>query len=428
MEFKSSNTNYSSKWLGHLARFVEHYNLFSKESPLLVTVSGGLDSIVMLFALKELYRFGYSNNIRVIHINHATRVGQDEEENFVKEFCLQLGVEFNSERLENLNTSKNFEYKSRLGRYEAFDKIKKEDELIVLAHHIDDSFEWSLLQTLRSSTIDGIVGIPVKNHEVIRPFMCMTRAQIEQFAKCYDLPFITDPTNEEIKYERNFLRHEVISAFKDRHPKYLKHYVYRHNEIARRLGLHLIDKNKTIYEMSMNKESVLIYSLSLGEDNSGLSELILKGLKHLNPNSRGKVNSQIKKIVAAMENGKCGPISLTNGVQAYIDHHLVLLTRQNSGLTKLKFPEFKTFSLSEFEEFLTSYIPNEKSHLSFPFIVFIKGLKLDKRNFKLIFNNDGVQKHLDPNTQYYPALKLLREWSKKRNRHRVLRLNFLTPV
>lgn len=428
MEFTSHDTNYSAKWLGHLSRFIEQYNLFSKDTPLLVTVSGGIDSIVMLFTLNELRRYGYSNQLRVIHINHASREGQDEEESFVRTFCEQLGIEFNSEKLFNLNTSKNFEYKARLGRYEAFDKIKKKNELIVLAHHIDDSFEWSLLQTLRSSTIDSIVGIPVKNHEVIRPLMCVTKSQVEQFAKCYDLPFITDPTNDEIKYERNFLRHEVISAFKERHPKYLKHYVYRHNEIARRLGLHLIDKNKTIYEMSVSKKSVLIYSLSLSQDNSGLSELILEGLKALNPNSRGQVNSQIQKIVKAMENGKTGPISLTNGFKAYIDHHMVLLTKQESPETKLQFIEYKTFSFSEFEEFLINHIPNQQSHLCFPFVVFIKGSKLDKRNFKLIFNSEGVLKFSDSNTQYYPALKLLREWSKKRNRHRVLRLNFLTSV
>ena len=384
--------------------------------------------MAMLKSLIDLRNYGYSNHLRVIHINHASREGQDEEEKFVKDFCSHHGVEFLSQKLKDLNSAKNFEYKARLGRYEEFNKVKKDNELIVLAHHIDDSFEWSLLQTLRSSTVDGIVGIPVKNFEVVRPFMAVTKSQIEKYASLQDLPFITDPTNEQIKYERNFLRHEVISAFKARHPQYLKHYVYRHNEIARRLGVHLIDKNKTIYNMSISDKSVLIYSLSLSNDNSGLKSMILDGLKSLNPNSRGKVASQIKNIVTAMENSKTGPVVLTNSIKAYIDHHIILLTKESPTKLLKTFPEFKTFSLSEFEDYLTKIIPNEKAHLSFPFFVLIKGRNLDNRTFKTSFNSRELNEHLSEGIHYYPALKLLREWSKKRNRHRVLRLNFLTSV
>lgn len=408
--------------------FIQDYKLFNKSSKLLVAVSGGIDSIVLLKALTELKSFGYSNHFRVIHINHASRDGQDAEENFVRSFCESLEIEFLTIKLKNLKEANNFEYRARLGRYEAFNEIRQDDELIVLAHHIDDSFEWSLLQMLRSSTVEGTVGIPVKNHEVVRPFMCVTKSQIEKYASSYDLPFITDPTNDEIKFERNFLRHEVITAFKGRHPKYLKHYVYRHNEIARRLGVHLLHKDRTLFNTSMDKNSALIYSLSQSSDNSGLNVLILTALKQLNPNSRGKVNSQINKIVTAMENGKSGPISLTNSIQAYIDHKLILLTKEKSPKLKKSFADHKAFSLSEFEEYLYPLISNQKAHLSFPFIVLIKGQKLDKRNFKLIFNKEELERLLAPGDQYYPAIKLLREWSKKRNRHRVLRLNFLTSV
>lgn len=408
--------------------FISDYQLFSKSSKLLVAVSGGIDSIVLLKALTDLRNFGYSISIRVIHINHASRDGQDAEENFVRSFCESLEIEFLTIKLKNLKEANNFEYRARLGRYEAFSEIKQEDELIVLAHHIDDSFEWSLLQMLRSSTVEGTIGIPVKNHEVVRPFMCVTKSQIEKYASSYDLPFITDPTNDEIKFKRNFLRHEVITAFKDRHPKYLKHYVYRHNEIARRLGGHLLHKDRTLFNTSMDKNSALIYSLSQSRDNSGVNTLILAALKQLNPNSRGKVNSQINKIVKAMENGKSGPISLTNSIQAYIDHNLILLTKEKSPKLKKAFDNHKAFSLSEFEDYLHPLISNQKTHLSFPFIVLIKGQKLDKRNFKLIFNEGELERLIGPGDQYYPALKLLREWSKKRNRHRVLRLNFLTSV
>jgi tRNA(Ile)-lysidine synthase len=137
------------------------------------------------------------------------------------------------------------------------------EEKIVLAHHIDDSFEWTLLQSLRSSNIEGLVGIPLLNGKVIRPFMCVTKAQIGKFVQAFDLPFIEDPTNESLKYERNYIRNEVIPAFSDRYKQYLKHYVYRHNEISRRLGMHLLDRNRSYFEIVKGSQSVLIYSLSV---------------------------------------------------------------------------------------------------------------------------------------------------------------------
>ena len=163
----------------------------------------------------------------------------------------------------------------------------------------------------------------------------------------------------------------------------------------------------------MSDKSALIYSFSQSSDNSGLNSLILSALKKLNPNSRGKVNSQIENIVKAMENGKSGPIALTNSIQAYIDHHLILLTKEAQPKLEQTFKDYKTFSLSEFEEYLTPLITNQKTHLSFPFIVLIKGQKLDKRNFKLIFNESQIERFCGAEDQYYPALKLLREWSKK---------------
>ena len=284
-----------------------------------------------------------------------------------------------------------------------------------------------MLQSLRSSSIEGLIGIPVVNGRIIRPFMCVTKGQIKKFASCYDLPFIYDPTNEQIKFERNFIRNEVITAFSDRYKKYLKHYVYRHNEISRRLGLHLIYKDQSPFTISFGKKSVLIFNISSQLDVSGIQDLVLRGLKYLNPFSRGSVNEQLERVVQAMKNNKGGPLLLSGGLNVYIDFNTVLITKEKSpsAMTE-RFDHDRKFSFDEFSSFLQEEISRKRSHLNFPFLFKISSRNLDSRQFSISFNCETEKLLKDAGQYYYPALKLLREWSKKRNLHKTLKLNYLS--
>lgn len=423
MKIISSEPKYTNRFITHLAKFVEKYKLFSPEDELLLGVSGGLDSMVLLTAIWQLKTFGYSNRIRVVNINHGTRVEQADEALMVKSFCDLLKVEFQEIKLTKLNEISNFENTAREKRYESFYAQAKVHEKIVLAHHIDDSFEWTLLQSLRSSSIEGLIGIPLINDRVIRPLMCVTKAQITRFARCFDIPFLEDPTNDQIKYERNFLRHEVISAFKNRYPKYLKHYVHRHNEIARRLGYHLYYKHQSSFNISKAAKSVLIYNKSVLKDLSGLEDLIMQGVKHLNPKMRGTLHNQLEKIKQALLNDKSGPLLLSGGLRAYLDFNIILLTKEADKL-KLKATRFEELTFDEFSQRLDHLLLDKSSQLCFPFIIEVQGSFIDKRKFDTSFNKEITQALKSKNRTYYPALKLLRQWSKKRNRHKSLRLSF----
>jgi tRNA(Ile)-lysidine synthetase-like protein len=426
MIYKSENSKYTNMFIGHFIRFIEEYNLFGKQDSLLIAVSGGIDSMVLAYCLNKIQSYGYSNSLRIAHINHNTRDGQNAEEKFVKEFSSSINIECLSTTLQDLDADKNFEYNARLKRYDYFYTIAKPEEKIILAHHIDDSFEWTMLQSLRSSSIEGQIGIPVVNNRVIRPFMCVTKDQIRRYAQHFDIPFIQDPTNEQIKYERNFIRNNIIAAFSDRYKKYLKHYVYRHNEVARRLGVHFLNKNKSSFHVTFEPKSVLIYSTSTTDDYSGIENLVLEGLKHLNPDSRGSVASQIKNIVTALSNNKFGPVSLTSGVQVYLDFNMILLTKEAAPKLSKKFDDYKKFSFDEFVNFLKSHIRQSNTHLDFPFFILVKGTHLDRRNFNTTFNIKALETMRSNGESYYPALKLLRVWLKKKNRHKVLRLNILS--
>lgn len=414
---------YSYRFLNHLKSFIEEYSLFERTDDLLLAVSGGLDSMALLKAISELKNFGYSNSVRVVTINHGTRKSQNDEVRLVKNYAFKLGFKTIVKKIEKPLSEENFEAQARVERYRIFHSILWPGEKLLLAHHIDDSFEWTMLQQLRSSSLRGSLGIPLKNKNLVRPFLCLTRAQIETYGKLNLLEFAEDPTNSENRYERNFLRNEVIPQMKNRHAKYLKHYVFRQNELARVLGVHLLDRKKTSLKIVNSDHSLLAYSFKEDEDFSRIESVLSKGLKKINPKARGVTAEQFKKIKAALKNHKRGPLMLSGGVSVYLDYNMFLMTTKKA--PKLNVVELRDIKLDDFKTVLGKYMEDSSYVLSFPFFAQIFSPGLDTRQFNTSFNTEAVRMLKKSSNSYYPALRLLREWSKKRNRFKSLSIKLM---
>jgi tRNA(Ile)-lysidine synthase len=390
---------------------------------ILVGISGGIDSVVLLHLLSSC---GYS--ARAVYIHHGTRPGQDSELEFVKKYASQLGVKFLSMKITDLDPNKNFEFNARLKRYDLFHKTKKDDEVISLAHHIDDSLEWTFLQGLKSSNLKSTIGIPVINGTIIRPLMCMTKAQIKSYAKCFDLPHIDDPTNESLKYERNFLRHEVVPSFANRHPQYLKHYVNRHNELARVMGIHAQKNIKCSFKLLKKENSVILYSLNSQIDFSGFEALVVLAMQYLNPNDRGTLHGQIEKIQQALMNNKFGPLSLTKGIKAYISLNSILICNNKF---KPNYPNNisnkELFETISFDDFLIKLKNTISDETVFPLWILLdkksRWLNVNKREYPLCI--DYTRKLNAKSLCYLSGLSLLAQWSKEKNRSKKISLRFL---
>ena len=420
--FKSSNRAYTDLALKHFQSFVKEYDLVGSKK-LLVGVSGGIDSVVLLHILK---RCGYS--IRAVYIHHGTRDGQDSELEFVKSLSEQLNIEFQSMQISDLDPDKNFEFNARVKRYELFREVQNDDELIVLAHHIDDSLEWSFLQGLKSSNLKSTIGMPVINGDIIRPLMCMTKAQIQHYANFFDLPHVEDPTNKLVKYERNFLRHQIVASFADRHPQYLKHYVNRQNELARVMGLHAKKKQKSSFKIIKKENSVLIYNISPKIDFSGFEILVVQAMQYLNPNDRGSLHGQIDKIKQALTNNKFGPLVLTKGIKAYVSFNYILICNDKFSPDYpsdfLDKSQFEKMSLADFTKMLQSFVDED---IAFPLWVILdkssRWINNNKREFPLCAKY--TRKLNDENQVYLSAMSLLAQWSKVKNCTKKIRLRFL---
>jgi tRNA(Ile)-lysidine synthase len=206
-----------------LEQFLNHikqHALCQPSQKILLAVSGGLDSMVMLHFFKAA---GYQTV--VAHCNFQLRGTEaDDDEKFVADACRQSGIPFFSKRFETkvyaTANKVSIQTAARELRYAWFHSLMEQEglDLIATAHHINDSIETVLLKWIHGSSLESFAGIPVKNRRTIRPMLFATRNQLLNFATENKLAWRNDSSNESDDYQRNFIRHQVIPRLKEINP------------------------------------------------------------------------------------------------------------------------------------------------------------------------------------------------------------------
>jgi len=206
-------------------RHIESKHLFNFDDRILLAVSGGRDSmfLVHLFIESKL-------NFGVAHFNHSTRAGEsDKDEQFVKSFCLEKNIEFFSVKIDIDNIiksgkEKNFHEVARKYRYSWLEQIRDENhfDFIATGHNQDDNIETFIYKMSKGSGIKGLKGIKEKNGSLIRPVLHISRKEIDDFITKKEIAYVEDSSNESDKYDRNFIRHNIIPAFRKLNPDFDK--------------------------------------------------------------------------------------------------------------------------------------------------------------------------------------------------------------
>lgn len=201
--------------------------LVCKDDRIAVGVSGGADSMLLLWSLLDKQKqVGFY--LEVVNVNHKLR-GEDSDRDslFVSEFCKKRKipskiVEIDVKKLKN-DKKMTLEESARVARYDIFKKVMKEDKLnkLFLAHHKNDQAETILMHIFRGSGVGGAAGI--KNTEtIIRPFLGLTKSEILKIAKEYNIEFVEDKTNNDNDYSRNYVRNVVLPEIEKVYPSAVK--------------------------------------------------------------------------------------------------------------------------------------------------------------------------------------------------------------
>ncbi|MHA8056770.1 tRNA lysidine(34) synthetase TilS [Aquirufa nivalisilvae] len=203
-------------------QFIRKENLFQADQKILLAVSGGIDSVIMskLFSLAK-FNFG------IAHVNFSLR-GEESlaDEVFVKKMAKTLKVPYFTicfdtkafAEKEKLST----QMAARILRYDWFEEIRQQEgyDYIATAHHQMDSAETVLMNLSRGSGLAGFHGIPIKNGNIIRPMAFASQEQIFDFVVSHKLAWREDSSNASTKYQRNFIRHEIIPKFIELNPHF----------------------------------------------------------------------------------------------------------------------------------------------------------------------------------------------------------------
>lgn len=199
-------------------RYVEEQHMLSENDYVVAGVSGGADSVCLLYMLLELQK-KIPFSIHVVHMNHMIREEAGDDAAYVESLCRQYKLPFTlfcrdveqEARKRKIST----EEAGRQLRYEAFYQIMREQAQgrrgrIAIAHNKNDCCETFLFHLFRGSGLQGLSGIRPVREDIIRPILCMERDEIEAFLKEKDISFCIDKTNLEDNYTRNRIRHHIL--------------------------------------------------------------------------------------------------------------------------------------------------------------------------------------------------------------------------
>ena len=200
--------------------FIEKEDLFSKQDKILVALSGGADSVALT---RILITLGY--HCEAAHCNFELRAEEsDRDEDFVHNFCRSLNIKCHSIHFETrryaAQQSISIEMAARELRYNWFSKICEESDcqVVAVAHHKDDSVETMLLNLIRGTGINGLLGIRPKNGNVVRPLLCASRQEVVAYLHRMNQTYVTDSTNLEDEYTRNKIRLNLLPLMEEINP------------------------------------------------------------------------------------------------------------------------------------------------------------------------------------------------------------------
>ena len=198
--------------------------LIAEEDRVLIGCSGGIDSVALLFVLREIshdFPFG----LGIAHLNHMLRGEEsDRDEDFVKGLADRFSIPCYSRktdvRAEARKTGKSLQHAGRDIRYRFFDEIAEQIHFdrVAIAHNLDDQIETFLLRIIKGTGIRGLSSIPIKRGRIVRPFLRVYRSEIETYVKTRIVPFVEDSSNAKSVYERNFVRREILPVMEKLNP------------------------------------------------------------------------------------------------------------------------------------------------------------------------------------------------------------------
>lgn len=363
---------------------IERKSLIKPEQKVLLAISGGIDSMVMLHLFeKSDFEFG------IVHCNFQLRGKEsDGDEQFVRDEVLKHDAPvffetFDTEEYARLSGI-SIEMAARELRYAYFERIRKENgfDLIATAHHQDDLIETFFLNLSRKTGIKGLTGIKEKSGCIIRPLLFAGREEIETYAAKNYIDYREDSSNREVVYQRNFVRHKILPLFSELNPSFKKNFLASVDNLKAAESVYLGYVQEAKQQVVKSNAPQLEISIRKLLNSKHPKTLLLEILAEygFNPTVIEEVFSSLNR---------------DSGKQFFSKSHRLVKDRENLYLSEIKETQTTTF-----------YLEEEDENLATPLQVKVE--KMDADGFEIIKKSHVAC--IDLHKVEFPLL--IRKWQK----------------
>ncbi|UGS22120.1 tRNA lysidine(34) synthetase TilS [Flavobacterium cyclinae] len=294
-----------------------------KDKKLLLAVSGGVDSMVLMHLFQQLHY-----DIAIAHCNFQLRgLESDGDELFVQVKSEKLQVKSYCIRFDTESYSKenklSIQLAARKLRYNWFQELLSENQLdyLVTAHHLDDNVETFLINFIRGTGLDGLTGIPPQNENIIRPLLPFSRKEIENYALDNKIQWREDSSNASDKYFRNKLRHDIVPVFKELNIGFLDSFQNTLHHLQQ-AGSLVNDASKLVYEKVVEQKENHV-------------EIHLKALLQFK-NYKAYLFQWLKTYGFSAWNDIYDLVDAQSGKQVFSETHILLKDREKLVLSERK--------------------------------------------------------------------------------------------
>jgi tRNA(Ile)-lysidine synthase len=319
--------------------FIAKHQLLSREGLHLVALSGGADSVALLLVLQQL---GY--RVEAVHCNFRLRGEEsDRDEAFVLALCKSRNIPVHRIHFDTREYAEvhkvSIEMAARELRYRYFEKLRQdlEAETVCVAHHRDDAVETLLMNLMRGAGIHGLTGIRPRNSHIVRPLLCVSRDEIEEFLRSEDQSYVTDSTNLQTDVLRNKVRLQLLPLMEQLQPGATDNLF--------RSSVYLSEAEK-VYNAEISRETASTWGQCAIDSNGVLSSPSPLCLLHELLAPLGFNRTQIELIHAHMDDGVGREFTSSTHILA-IDRNSLVVEPIREPMKPMVIPETGRYRLDE---------------------------------------------------------------------------------
>jgi tRNA(Ile)-lysidine synthase len=309
-------------------RYISENSLINSGDRIVVSLSGGPDSVALLHILHEI-RDELGIELWAFHLNHMLRGGEsDSDEEFCEKLCCSMGVELFSFRDDIAGRSADekisVEAAGREKRYAILQEICSGRRInkIATAHNLNDNAESVLMNIIRGTGMNGLCGIRPKRGNIIRPMLCVRKTEVLGYLTEKNIAYVTDSTNMETDYPRNYIRHEIIPRIEEKFRTDLAGNINRMSQILSEDNEYINDAAIKIYSENVQNDvhKILLDKQFLQKITPSLKKRILiKMIEELKGDTKDIEEVHICSMIGLLDKRSGSRIDLPGSLEAGID-------------------------------------------------------------------------------------------------------------